>query len=179
MLPLVFIGPMAAGKSKIGRLVARGLDVPFRDTDKLVSAVHGPIPEIFAAHGEAEFRRLERVAVRDALAEDAVVALGGGAVLDAATQAELAGHTVVLLTVSREAVGRRLSGGRPLLDSDGDADAAVERWAAIAAARTPIYESLATVTFDTSARPISHIADDIVTWARQRGLGKEREAQRD
>lgn len=178
LLPLVFIGPMAAGKSKIGRLVARGLQVPFRDTDKLVSAQHGPIPEIFAAHGEPEFRRLERQAVSDALQGEAVVALGGGAVLDDATRSDLAAHTVVLLTVSREAVGRRLSGGRPLLDG-GDADEAVERWAGIAEARMPIYQSLATVTFDTSARPISHIAEDIVAWAQQRDPGKERETHRD
>ncbi|AMB60360.1 hypothetical protein AWU67_05195 [Microterricola viridarii] len=164
---------MAAGKSKIGRLVARSLGVPFRDTDKLVTAVHGPISDIFAERGEGAFRVLERQAVSDALQGDAVVALGGGAVLDAATQADLAGHTVVLLTVDRDSVARRLSGGRPLLDG-GDADEAVERWASIAEARMPIYESLATVTFNTSARPISHIADDIATWARQRGPGTER-----
>ncbi len=181
LLPLVFIGPMAAGKSKIGRLVARALGVPFLDTDKLVSAAHGPIPEIFAQHGEAAFRLLERQAVSDAVQQESVVALGGGAVLDAATQADLAACTVVLLTVDRESVARRLSGGRPLLqgDSASGSDDALDRWEAIRAARMPIYESLATVTFNTSARPITRIADDIVTWARHRDPGKEREADRD
>ncbi|MET1019670.1 MAG: shikimate kinase [Microterricola sp.] len=171
LLPLVFIGPMAAGKSKIGRLVARRLVVPFIDTDKVIAATHGPIPEIFAVQGEAAFRAFERDAVADALRGDAVVSLGGGAVLHPETRLALAEHTVVLLTVTRDAVAKRLVGsGRPLLGSAGEnseADA-VERWAAIADARMPIYEALATETFDTSARPITQIADDIVTWARER-----------
>lgn len=171
VLPLVFIGPMAAGKSKIGRLVARRLAVPFIDTDKVVAAQHGPIPEIFAEQGEPAFRAFERDAVSEALRGDAVVSLGGGAVLHPDTRIELADHTVVLLTVTRDAVAKRLSGsGRPLLGGageNGDADA-VERWAAIADARMPLYEALATETFDTSARPITQIADDIVTWARER-----------
>lgn len=172
LLPLVFIGPMAAGKSKIGRLVARRLDVPFIDTDKVIAAQHGPIPEIFAEQGEPAFRAFERDAVAEALRGDAVVSLGGGAVLDPDTRLALAGRTVVLLTVTRDAVARRLAGsGRPLLSANGEsdgADDAVERWAAIADLRMPIYEALATETFDTSARPITQIADDIVTWARER-----------
>lgn len=169
MLPLVFIGPMAAGKSKIGRLVARRLAVPFIDTDKVVAAQHGPIPEIFATQGEPAFRTFERDAVVEALHGDAVVSLGGGAVLHPDTRIELADHTVVLLTVTRDAVAKRLVGsGRPLLGSAGENADAVERWAAIADARMPIYEALATETFDTSARPITRIADDIVTWARER-----------
>lgn len=168
LLPLVFIGPMAAGKSKIGRLVARRLAVPFIDTDKVVAAQHGPIPEIFAGQGEAAFRAFERDAVAEALRGDAVVSLGGGAVLHPDTRLQLADHTVVLLTVNRDAVAKRLTGsGRPLLGSAGEPDA-VERWAAIADARMPIYAALATETFDTSARPITQIADDIVTWARER-----------
>lgn len=171
LLPLVFIGPMAAGKSKIGRLVARRLDVPFIDTDKVIAAHHGPITEIFAEQGEPAFRAFERDAVAEALRGDAVVSLGGGAVLHPDTRRALADHTVVLLTVTRDAVARRLLGsGRPLLASAGDTSdsEAVERWAAIADARMPIYEALATETFDTSARPITQIADDIVTWARER-----------
>jgi shikimate kinase len=169
VLPLVFIGPMAAGKSKIGRLVARRLAVPFIDTDKVVAAQHGPIPEIFATQGEPAFRTFERDAVVEALRGDAVVSLGGGAVLHPDTRIELADRTVVLLTVTRDAVAKRLAGsGRPLLGSAGENTDAVERWAAIADARMPIYEALATETFDTSARPITRIADDIVTWARER-----------
>lgn len=163
---------MAAGKSKIGRLVARELELPFVDTDKMIVAEHGPIPEIFASHGEPVFREYERQAVAEALQREAVVSLGGGAVLHPLTAADLARHTVVLLTVNRESVAKRLqSGNRPLLGAgvqDGANDEAVDRWEAIAQARMPIYTSLATEIFDTSARPITQIADDILNWARKR-----------
>lgn len=168
LFPLVFTGPMAAGKSKIGRLVARALDVPFVDTDKVVAAQHGPIPEIFAEQGEAAFRALERAAVAEALRGSGVVSLGGGAVLHPETQLDLARHTVVVLTVSRDAVAKRLLGsGRPLLDG-GTEEEALDRWEAIANTRMPVYASLATGVFDTSGRPITQIADDIVNWARER-----------
>lgn len=172
LLPLVFIGPMAAGKSKIGRLVARALAVPFVDTDKVVSAQHGPISEIFAQQGEAAFRAFERDAVAEALNHDSVVSLGGGAVLHPESYADLERHTVILLTVNRESVAKRLQGGsRPLLGHgvQGDAnDEAVGRWQSIADARMPLYTALATEVFDTSARPIAQIADDIVNWLRKR-----------
>ncbi len=63
-LTLVLVGPMAAGKTSVGRRVARRLGVAFVDTDKRIVAAHGPIPAIFAEHGEAHFRDLERAAVR-------------------------------------------------------------------------------------------------------------------
>ena len=47
LFPLVFIGPMAAGKTKVGKLVARQLEVPFIDTDKRIVAAYGPIATIF------------------------------------------------------------------------------------------------------------------------------------
>jgi shikimate kinase len=163
VLPLVFIGPMAAGKTKVGRLVARALDVPFIDTDTRIVAEHGPIRKIFERHGEAYFRDLERQAVADALGERAVVSLGGGAVLDAETQAALARCAVVYLSVSAQAVEARLSGGKRPLLRDGIAD-----WKRIYSERRPIYEALASIRFDTSHRPLDAIADDVVTWTKER-----------
>src|SRR5690606_9664536 len=99
-----------------GRRVARTLGVRFIDTDKRVTAEHGPIPAIFAEHGEAHFRTLERAAVAEALHEGGVISLGGGAVTDAGTRELLKEHPVAFLTVSTEAVAERLGGGgRPLL----------------------------------------------------------------
>ncbi|MFC6355439.1 shikimate kinase [Luethyella okanaganae] len=168
LFPLVIIGPMAAGKTKIGRRVARVLELPFIDTDKRIAVQNGPISEIFDREGEDYFRVLEREAVVEALAEEAVVSLGGGAVLHVGTQADLAEASVVLLTVSAEAVQRRLSGsGRPLLDAESRSEA-TERWQRILDERMPVYESLADVRFDTSSRPIAAIADDIVAWVRGR-----------
>ena len=76
--PVVLIGPMGAGKTRVGKRVARLLDVGFTDTDKVIVAEHGPIADLFAEHGEPYFRRLERAAVVAALETDHVVSLGGG-----------------------------------------------------------------------------------------------------
>ncbi len=161
----MLIGPPAAGKSRIGTRVARILGLPVIDTDKEVAAAHGPIAEIFAAHGEERFRAIERAAVAEALQQRAVVSLGGGAVLDADTQAQLAGLPVVLLTATPEAVAARLGRGtRPL-------SASPEAWIALVEQRRPIYERLAAVTWDTSSRPIDRIADDIARWAGERMTG--------
>lgn len=163
MLPLVLIGPMASGKSKVGRRVAKALDLPFIDTDTRIVAAHGSIREIFETHGEEHFRALERQAVADAIAEDAVVSLGGGAVLDPATQAALARCTVIYLSVSANAVRARIGGGKRPLLKDGLAD-----WKRIYAERRPLYEALANVRFDTSHRPLDVIARDVVKWVRKR-----------
>lgn len=88
---------MGAGKTSIGRRVARAIGLPFTDTDAAVVREHGPIPVLFAERGEAEFRRLERDAVAAALASGGVVSLGGGAVLDPQTREDLGAHRVAFL----------------------------------------------------------------------------------
>ncbi|MFO7690933.1 MAG: shikimate kinase [Cryobacterium sp.] len=165
--PIVFIGPMAAGKSKIGKRVARALGLAFSDTDKLVVAEHGPIPEIFLREGEAYFRQVERDAVVQALQEGSVVSLGGGAVLDEDTQADLARATVVFLTVRASAVEARIGGARRPLLSAGPAGGLGD-WQRIYDERRPTYERLAHIRFDTSNRPIDSIVDEIVTWLREK-----------
>jgi shikimate kinase len=160
---LVLIGPMGAGKTSIGRRVAKALRVPFYDSDIAVVREHGPIETIFADHGEARFREWERDAVLAGLVQGGVVALGGGAVLDETTRTALAAHRVVLLTVEpRVVAGRVRDSTRPLLQ-DGDA---IDRWTQIMDARRPIYEALADATFDTSHGPLQHVTDAIVAWAR-------------
>lgn len=167
-LPLVFIGPMGSGKTRIGRRVAKRLGVPFIDTDKRIVAEHGAITGIFETQGEAHFRELERAAVAEALSEEAVVSLGGGAVLDRLTQESLSAHRVVFLTVDASAVLSRMdTSKRPLL-RDGP-----EAWERIFAERRSIYERLATVTFDTSTRPITRIAEEIAAWARGANMEAE------
>ncbi|TFV98954.1 shikimate kinase [Leifsonia flava] len=162
-LPVVFIGPMGSGKSRIGRKVAAAIGVPFIDTDSVVVAGHGAISDIFERDGEQRFRELERQAVSESLAEQAVVSLGGGAVLDPRTQDDLRGATVVLLTVTSAAVAKRIQGGkRPLV-----ADGGITAWERILEERRPIYEDLAAATFDTSTGSLTELADDIVTWLKE------------
>jgi shikimate kinase len=156
---VVLIGAPGSGKTRIGKRVARLLDVPFIDTDKRIVADHGSIAEIFAERGEPFFRELERAAIVEALHERAVLSVGGGAVMHPQTQQDFAEQRVVRLTVSPEAVVSRITGGkRPLLASGIDA------WKQIVEIRRPVYEALADKTWDTSSRPIDHIAQEIADW---------------
>ncbi|WP_309709299.1 shikimate kinase [Pseudolysinimonas sp.] len=157
---IVFIGPSGAGKSRLGKRVARVLGVPFGDTDRMIVAEHGPIPQIFLEHGEPHFRAIERETVRRALQGEGIVSLGGGAVLDPDTQTDLAAHRVVFLTISPEAVTRRLAGDtdRPLVRNG------VRDWIALNEPRWAIYERLADATFDTSHRANDEMATEVAAW---------------
>ncbi|MFT4306788.1 MAG: shikimate kinase [Microbacterium sp.] len=165
---LVLVGPMGAGKTSIGRRVAKALGVPFADTDVLIVREHGPIPELFRSLGEAGFREIEReVAVR-ALGEPGVLALGGGAVLDARTREALREHPVVLLSVAPQVVARRIAGAaRPLLQGEDPMAA----WQRILDERRPLYDAVADVEFDTSRGPLSDIVTAVVAWAGTRAPG--------
>lgn len=165
---LVLIGPPGAGKTRLGKRIARILRSDFIDTDRRIVAQHGPIAQIFAEQGETAFRRYERAVVAQALTESAVVSLGGGAVLDRDTQRELGGLRVVLVTVSPEAVEARISGSNRPLIADG-----IASWSALVEARRETYERLATRTWDTSRRPIEHIAAEIAAWVEAPVLTEE------
>ena len=156
---VVLIGAPGAGKTRTGKRLARLLDVPLIDTDSRIVQSHGPIATLFETHGEPHFRALERDAVAQALGETAVVTLGGGAVLDPGTQALLADHRVVQLTVSPEAVEARIAGGKRPLVKDG-----IGAWIALVEQRQPIYDRLAQLTIDTSHRPLTGVAKDIAEW---------------
>lgn len=160
---VVLIGPMAAGKTKIGKRVAKLLGVERIDTDKTIVSEHGSISGIFERDGEAEFRSIERQHVIRALAAPAVVSLGGGAILDPETRKDLADAHVVYLTVTPEAVAWRLRvGKRPLVSQGG-----MTKWTEIFQARRHIYEELADKTYDTSSGNLDEIAGDIVSWIRE------------
>jgi shikimate kinase len=146
---LVVVGPMGAGKTTVGGLVAERLGVAFRDTDVDIENVAGkPISEIFIDEGEKHFRALERAAVTAALREhDGVLALGGGAVLDPETRKDLIEHTVVYLAVEVPDAARRigLNRDRPLLLGNPR-----NQLRALLDQRRPLYEEVATYVVDGS-----------------------------
>ena len=160
----VFIGAPGSGKTKTGKRVAKALGVRHIDTDKVVVAAHGPIPQIFAEHGERHFRALEREAVASALEGGGVVSLGGGAVLDEDTRRDLATATVVLLTIEADAVRSRIGNGKRPLVTDLDS------WKRLVTERMPLYESLATRTVDTTSRPVDGIVEELARWIEEEGL---------
>ncbi|WP_207950082.1 shikimate kinase [Nocardioides ochotonae] len=157
---VVLVGPMGAGKSTVAALLAEQWGVAARDTDADVEATEGrSVSDIFVDSGEEHFRALERAAVATALAtHDGVLALGGGAVLDPATRELLAGHRVVFLRVGLADAVKRvgLGVGRPLLLGN-----VRSRVKALLDERTPIYESVATITVDTDGRTPEDVAAEI------------------
>jgi shikimate kinase len=156
----VLVGPMGSGKTTVGALLAERLQATVRDTDAdIVAATGQEISEIFVDRGERAFRDLERDAVRRALQEhDGVLALGGGAVLDAGTRDLLRGHAVVFLDVGLADAVRRVGLGtsRPLLLGNVRG-----RLKALMDERRPLYREVATLTVDTSGRSPEEIADEI------------------
>lgn len=158
---IVLIGPMGAGKTTVGGLVAERLGLAVRDTDQDVEAAAGrTISEIFVDDGEAAFRALEHAAVAEALAtHDGVLALGGGAVLDPRTRDLLVGHDVVFLKVGLSDAVKRVGLGtaRPLLLGNVRG-----RIKTLLDERTPVYESVATLVVETDGRSPEQIADEIV-----------------
>jgi shikimate kinase len=156
----VLVGPMGAGKSTVGALLAQALGVTARDTDADVEARAGrSVSDIFVDSGEETFRALEKAAVAEALAtHGGVLSLGGGAVLDADTRALLADHRVIFLRVGlSEAVKRvGLGVGRPLLLGN-----VRSRIKAMLDERTPVYASVADLTVDTDQRSPEDIVDEI------------------
>lgn len=158
---VVLVGPMGVGKSTIGELLAELLGAPYRDTDADVVATAGkPISEIFFDEGEERFRELERHAVREAVAaHTGVLALGGGAVLDADTRALLAGHAVVYLSMDVEEAVKRVGLGtaRPLLAVNPR-----RQWREMMELRRHLYEEVARVTVATDDRTPEEIAREIL-----------------
>jgi shikimate kinase len=147
---------MGVGKTTIGKKLAKRLEVPFVDTDVLITNAHGEIPEIFENQGEAIFRTYEEKALKDALTENQVVATGGGAVLSGENQRALETATVIYLSTNGLHMRARLSNGnRPLL-KNGMTD-----WKEIYESRKPLYERLATFEIDTSAAGLGKIIDTI------------------
>ncbi|MEU2395130.1 shikimate kinase [Streptomyces sp. NPDC007369] len=158
---VVLVGPMGSGKSTVGELLARRLGVPYRDTDADIVAAQGrPIADIFVDEGEPYFRELERQAVAAAVAEHTgVLALGGGAVLDAGTRELLAGLPVAYLSMDVEEAVRRvgLGAARPLLAVNPR-----RQWRELMEARRPLYTEVARVEVPTDDRTPEEVAQAVL-----------------
>lgn len=157
---LVLVGPMGAGKTTVGRALARRWDIAFRDTDDDVEqTARKSISEIFVDDGEQHFRTLEADAVVAALAEhDGILALGGGAVMTPAVREALDGHTVVFLSVGLSDAVKRVGvgAGRPLL-----LGGVRSRMKALLDERTPVYRSVAVLEADTDGKTPEVVADEV------------------
>lgn len=161
---VVFVGPMAVGKTSIGKRVSKMLGVPFIDTDARIVQAHGKITDFFAERGEAEFRRVEAAIVAREISEPGarVVSLGGGAVITPETRELLANYPVILLMSTERAVLKTANlSRRPLLKDDPHA------WTRIMEQRRPYYDEVSDVMFRTDRHSKDDLTRKIVEWIEQ------------
>ncbi|MGH8617385.1 MAG: shikimate kinase AroK [Burkholderiales bacterium] len=157
------VGLMGAGKSSVGRMLAKRLDKAFVDCDHEIERRTGVgIPVIFDIEGEAGFRVREAALIEELTARDGIVlATGGGAVLDAHNRTLLAGRgCVVYLRAAVDELWRRTRHDRhrPLLRTPDPRARLTE----LLTAREPLYQEVAHVTVDTGSQSLQALADRIV-----------------
>lgn len=160
-MPLIFlVGPRACGKTTVGRALARRLGLPFADTDHYLHSKTGStVAQIVAAEGWPGFRRRESEALRQLAQQHqsagAVIATGGGMVLDAQNRAFMREQGRVLyLSASAEALVARLTGNplasqRPSLTGTSIADEVAQ----VLQERLPLYEQTAHHSLDAALAP--------------------------
>ena len=170
MRDLVFLtGFMGTGKTAVGRELARRLGLRFVDLDHEIEREAGMrVTDIFARHGEADFRSRERAVIERMRADSgAVVATGGGAVVDVENRRRMrAAGSIVCLRADVATILERVGGGagRPLLAGTEDK---AERVRALLEARAAAYAD-ADHHVETSGRSIIAIVDEIASWLRDR-----------
>ena len=158
---VVLVGPPGAGKSTIGRRLARALNLPLVDSDDLIAKGEGkPTGEVYSALGEERFREVEAEYVACSLASGGVVSLGGGAVVTESTRTLLQAHTVVWIDVSVEEGVRRTSGNdsRPVLNAEDP----VEHYRSLLETREPFYREVAMHRVRTDSRPPQRLVAEIL-----------------
>ena len=154
---IVLSGFMASGKTIVGTLLERMLGLPLVDTDSLIEEEAGrSVQQIFEVEGEARFRELERqVIARESERDGAVLAVGGGAVLDRGNVENLKKRGVVyLLSVSPEEAARRAGKGadRPLLAED------LAEVRQLMVSRETAYQAAADVVVETGGKEPGDVA---------------------
>jgi len=153
---------MGAGKSAVGRQLARILHLTFVDSDDEIEARTGvDIPFIFEKEGEEGFRKREVQVIDELSQRDGVVlATGGGAVMDPDSRSRLGarGFVVYLYTSVEQQLDRTQRGrNRPLLEN-GDKEQVLEELMVL---RDPLYREIADLTVDTDGRRVQTVAKEI------------------
>jgi shikimate kinase len=159
---LFLVGPMGAGKSAVGRQLARFLHMDFFDSDEEIESRTGvDIPFIFEKEGEAGFRTRESKVIDELSARQGIVlATGGGVVVDPQNRSHLGarGFVVYLHTTVEQQLDRTQRGrNRPLLEN-GDRREILEELMRI---RDPLYREIADLTVETDGRRVKEVAAEI------------------
>lgn len=159
---LFLVGPMGAGKSAVGRQLAKLLHLDFFDSDQEIENRTGvDIPFIFEKEGEEGFRKREARVIDDLSARQGIVlATGGGAILDPSNRSRLGarGYVIYLHTTVRQQLERTQRGrSRPLLDTE-DPGQVLE---SLMEVRDPLYREIADMVVETDGRRVREVADEI------------------
>jgi shikimate kinase len=163
-------GFMAAGKSTIGKKLARKLDVKFYDIDDMVVTEHGPVSDIFYAQGEQQFRRYEYEAICKVLeSEPGIIALGGGAVTYDESLKLLKKRTYrIFVKVPPEQILGRLRRSRVVRPLIGPTPS-LSKIKELYAARMPRY-SHADYVVEAQDMSTAQIVDDIARWLHKKNV---------
>jgi shikimate kinase/3-dehydroquinate synthase len=161
---IFLVGLMGAGKTTVGRALAKRLNKRFIDSDQEIEARTGAsIPLIFEIEGEQSFRQREAEVINDLTAQDDVVlATGGGAILNPASRAYLKSRgTVIYLRASVGSILQRTSHdkNRPLLQT-ADPRKTIEELSRI---REPLYAEVAHIVIDTGRPNVQFLLQSIMT----------------
>jgi shikimate kinase len=157
---VAIVGYMGSGKTTLGRLLARALNLEFVDLDRAIVKRAGKgIPEIFAEYGEKSFRDLEHKALLDALEarSPSVIACGGGIVTRPDNRVLLSDVTTVFLREDTGVLYQRTRGpGRPLRA------ASREEFGLRYAERLPFYKEVADIEVGIDGRPPATVAEEVL-----------------
>ena len=172
---IILIGYRCTGKTSVGKAIAKRLGIPFYDTDELIQSYAGKtIREIVDEGGWDAFRAKEKEIIkRLSSPADAVIAAGGGAIMDAENRNSLKrnGLCIWLTADVRTIMGRMKNDRASTAQRPPLSDGGVERETAeILEAREPLYQALADVTVDTSGKGIDAVADEICSTLASRNL---------
>lgn len=159
---LFLIGLMGAGKTTVGKILAKNMGKTFYDTDHVIEQRTGvKIPTIFELEGEAGFRKRETETLSElAQQPDIVLATGGGAIIAPENRAILREHGYVIYlraNVNELYLRTRNDKNRPLLQNV-DAKAKLEQ---LFHARNPLYTETAHLIVDTGHQPVAVIIQKI------------------
>ncbi len=162
---IFLIGPMGAGKSTIGRALAKELKLEFFDSDEVIEERAGAdIAWIFDLEGEEGFRQREIKVIEELTQkQNIVLATGGGVVISPENRTVLAARgTVIYLKTSLEQQYERTKRDtrRPLLQTEN----LTERLEELRVARQPYYEELADVSFETDKLTVKAVAHNIIKY---------------
>jgi len=159
---LFLVGPMGAGKSAVGRQLAKLLKMQFVDSDDEIEDRTGvDIPFIFEKEGEAGFRAREAKVIDEVSARQGIVlATGGGAILDPESRSRLGARGFVIYlhaSVGQQLDRTRRGRGRPLLER-GDPRRVLE---SLMEVRDPLYREIADLVIETDGRRVREVATEI------------------